>query len=124
VTGSKQRIQPRTRSKGGTQEREHLWEAEEHARRTYVIFSERRSWNMESEPPVAYEEGRNRHCGGAGPLRNGRRRAIRVRRAGCGGAPATPGVIVPTGEKVRVRMRESEKANLWMIVIRLDLLAT
>jgi hypothetical protein len=32
--------------------------------------------------------------------------SIRVRRAGCGGAPATPGVIVPTSEKVRVRMRE------------------
>jgi hypothetical protein len=33
-------------SKGGTQESEHLWEAEEHARKTYVIFSERKSRNM------------------------------------------------------------------------------
>jgi hypothetical protein len=50
---------------------------------------------MESETPVAYEEGRNGHCGGAGPLRNGGS-SIRVRRAGCWGAR----VIVPTGEKV------------------------
>jgi hypothetical protein len=43
---------------------------------------ERRSWNMESEPPVAYEEGGNGHCGGVGPLRNGRRNSISVRIAG------------------------------------------
>jgi hypothetical protein len=91
-----------------------------------VTFLERRSWNMDSEPPVAYEEGRNGHCGGVGPLRNGRRSSIRVRRAGCGGAPATSGVIVPTGERVTVRLREreSEKAKLWMIMIQLELLAT
>jgi hypothetical protein len=51
------------------------------------------------------------------PLRNGRSNSIKVRGAGCEGAPATAGVIAPTGEKVRVRMRESEKAKLWMIVI-------
>jgi hypothetical protein len=39
-------------------------------------------------------------------LQSERKGSIRVRRAGCGGAPATPGVIVPIGEKVTVRMRE------------------
>jgi hypothetical protein len=75
---------------------------------------------------VGYEEERNGSCGGADPLRNGRRSSSRVRRAGCVGAPATPGVIVPTGEKVTVRLRErkSEKAKFWMIVIQLELLAT
>jgi hypothetical protein len=43
---------------------------------------------------------RNGRCGGADPLRNGRSCSIRVRRARCGGAPATPGVMAPTGEKV------------------------
>jgi hypothetical protein len=58
---------------------------------------------------VSYEEGRNGPCGGVGPLRNERRNNVKARRAGCGGAPATPGVIDPTAEKVTVRMRESEK---------------
>jgi hypothetical protein len=73
-----------------------------------------------------YKGSRNGHCGGANPLRNGRRSSIKVRRAGCGGAPATPGVIILTGEQVTVRMREreSEKAKLWMILVQLDLLAT
>jgi hypothetical protein len=46
VEGSKQRTLPGTTEKGETQESEHLWEAEERARRTYVIFLEKRSWNM------------------------------------------------------------------------------
>jgi hypothetical protein len=103
------RAQPRTTSKSGTQESEHLWEAEERARRTYVTFLDRRSWSMESESPVAYEEGRNGHCGGVGPLRNGRRNSISVRVAGEVGAPANPGDMAPTDEKVRVRMREGER---------------
>jgi hypothetical protein len=56
-----------------------------------------------------YEEGRNGPCGGVSPLRNGRRNSIRVRRARCGGAPVPPGVIVPSSEKVTVRMRECER---------------
>jgi hypothetical protein len=73
---------------------------------------------------VGYEKGRNGPCGGVDPLQNRRSSRIRVRRARCGGAPATPEVMAPTGEKMTVNERESEKTKLWMIVIRLDLLAT
>jgi hypothetical protein len=73
---------------------------------------------------VGYEKGRNGPCGGVDPLQNRRSSRIRVRRARCGGAPGTPEVMAPTGEKVRVGMREREKkVTLWMIVIHLDLLA-
>jgi hypothetical protein len=58
---------------------------------------------------VRYEEGRNGPCGGAERLRNGRRSSIRVRRAGCGEASATPGVFVPTGEKENERVREKKE---------------
>jgi hypothetical protein len=58
---------------GGTHDSEHLWEAEERAIRAYMTFLEKRSWDMESEPPVSYEEGRNGPCGEADPLRNEKR---------------------------------------------------
>jgi hypothetical protein len=45
MEASKQTTIPGTTAKGGTQESEHLWEAEERARRAYVTFSAR-SWNM------------------------------------------------------------------------------
>jgi hypothetical protein len=74
---------------------------------------------------VGYEEGRSGPCGAADPLRNGKRNNARARRAACGGAPATPEVIVPTGEKVTVKMRESKKEETTVAdVENLDLLAT
>jgi hypothetical protein len=60
---------------------------------------------------VGYEERRNGPCGGVGPLRSERKSNVRIRRAGCGEAPATPGVIVFTGEKVTVRMTERERES-------------
>jgi hypothetical protein len=91
-------------------ERASLGSGGSHKKDTCDKFLERRSWSMELESPVAYEEGRNGHCRGVGPLRNGRRNSISVRVAGEVGAPATPGVIVPSSEKVTVRMREREKS--------------
>jgi hypothetical protein len=80
--------------------------SETEARRAYVIFSEimehvvGTSSGLRRRKKLTLWRGR--------PLRNGRKSSIKVRRAGCGGAPATPGVIVPTGEEVTVRLRERE----------------
>jgi hypothetical protein len=52
-----------------------------------------------------------------------------IRRAGYGGAPATPGVMAPTDvcahacARVYAREREREIETLWMMVIRLALQA-
>jgi hypothetical protein len=45
-------------------------------------------------------------CGGVAPPRSGKRNSVRVRRAGYGGAPATPGVIIPIGESEKENKRE------------------
>jgi hypothetical protein len=52
------------------------------------------------------------HCGGVDPLRSAKSNG--VRRAGYGGAPATPGVFVPIGvsEEKNKRERENEKRKL------------
>jgi hypothetical protein len=50
----------------------------------------------------SYVESRNIKA----PLRSGKRNSVRVRRVGYGGAPATPGVIVPL-VRVRKRIRET-----------------
>jgi hypothetical protein len=45
------------------------------------------------------------------PLRTVKKNNVRARRAGCGGAPATPEVMALTGEKVTVRTTEREKVK-------------
>jgi hypothetical protein len=49
-------------------------------------------------PPVTLQRIKKWTLWRGRPLRNGRR-SIRVKRAGCGGAPATPGVIAPLVRK-------------------------
>jgi hypothetical protein len=45
-------------------------------------------------------------CGGVDTLRSGVRTSVRIRRARYGGAPATPGVIIPIGESEKENKRE------------------
>jgi hypothetical protein len=55
-----------------------------------------------------YNRARPGHCGGVDPLRSGKGNRVRVRRAGYGGTPATPGVFAPIGESEKKNKRERE----------------
>jgi hypothetical protein len=68
-----------------------------------------RDWESPSELPdllLHYKGSRNGHCGGTNPLRSDRRNNVKARKTGCGGVPATPGIMAPTGEKESEREKK------------------
>jgi hypothetical protein len=76
-------------SKGGVQDRDHIWEAGKSPAKSHMRFSEGKSRNKSSELLVGYEEEGNGPCGQVDLLQNGKRNVHGVR-AGYVGAPATP----------------------------------
>jgi hypothetical protein len=84
--------------------------------KTYEKMTGMEIVNQIAGSPVRLQNTRSKHWtlwrGWPPPKR--KKKSVRVRRAGYGGAPATPGVIIPIGE--RERERECEKGKkLWMM---------